>query len=148
MADWIDIGANASAEEASEDLEEGQVTVNNIVHSFRLNSTQFAKKDYTTHLKGMFPHPSPASSANVSPGYMKKVKAKLLENGKSAEEVDDFQKRAAAAAKKLFANFNDYEFFMGESMDLDGMIALLNYRDDGVTPYMIFWKDGLVEMKV
>ena len=28
------------------------------------------------------------------------------------------------------------------------MIALLNYREDSVTPYMLFWKDGLVEEKV
>ncbi|KAI5855192.1 Mss4-like protein [Tricharina praecox] len=128
----VDIGANASAEEASEELEDGQETVNNIVHSFRLNSTNFDKKGYLTYLKG----------------YMKAVKSKMQEKGKSAEEVASFEKRAAAAAKKLIANFKDYEFYMGESMDVDGMVALLNYREDGVTPYMIFWKDGLVQEKV
>jgi len=79
---------------------------------------------------------------------MKNVKAKLVEKGKSAEEVADFQKRANAAAMKLLANFKNLEFYTGESMDTDGMVALLNYREDGVTPYMIFWKDGLVEEKV
>jgi len=62
VADWIDIGANASAEDAGDELEEGQKTVNNIVHSFRLNPTSFDKNSYKTYLKGMFPHPSPASS--------------------------------------------------------------------------------------
>ena len=28
-------------------------------------------------------------------------------------------------------------------MNPDGMVALLDYREDGVTPYMIFFKDGL-----
>lgn len=27
-------------------------------------------------------------------------------------------------------------------------IALLNYREDGVTPFITFWKHGLEEMKV
>jgi hypothetical protein len=27
-------------------------------------------------------------------------------------------------------------------------IVLLNYREDGVTPYVIVWKHGLTEMKV
>lgn len=28
-------------------------------------------------------------------------------------------------------------------MNPDGMVALLDFREDGVTPYMIFFKDGL-----
>jgi hypothetical protein len=31
-------------------------------------------------------------------------------------------------------------------MDPDGMVVLMNYREDGITPYMIFWKDGLREV--
>lgn len=27
------------------------------------------------------------------------------------------------------------------------MIALMNFREDGITPYMLFFKDGLVEEK-
>lgn len=27
-------------------------------------------------------------------------------------------------------------------------VVLLNYREDGVTPYIIVWKHGLTEMKV
>jgi hypothetical protein len=47
----VDIGANASAEEATEALEEGAISVNNIAHSFRLSSTSFDKKSYLTYLK-------------------------------------------------------------------------------------------------
>lgn len=79
---------------------------------------------------------------------MKKVKKALADAGKSEEEIATFQKNAAGAAKKIFANFDDYETFVGESMDPDGMVVLLNYREDGVTPYMTFWKDGLKEEKV
>lgn len=36
---------------------------------------------------------------------------------------------------------------MGEKCDADAMIALLNYREDGITPYMLFFRDGLIEEK-
>jgi hypothetical protein len=48
----IDTGANASAEEADEGVEDAEVKVNNIVHSFRLQSTSFDKKGYLAYLKG------------------------------------------------------------------------------------------------
>lgn len=48
----VDIGANASAEEADEALDDTSVKVNNVVHSFRLQSTQFDKKGYLVYLKG------------------------------------------------------------------------------------------------
>lgn len=48
----IDTGANASAEEAEEGVEDEAQKVNNIVHSFRLQSTSFDKKSYLTYLKG------------------------------------------------------------------------------------------------
>lgn len=28
-------------------------------------------------------------------------------------------------------------------MNPEGMVGLLDYREDGVTPYMLFFKDGL-----
>ncbi|KAK4156028.1 Mss4-like protein [Chaetomidium leptoderma] len=128
----VDTGANASAEEASEEFEDTAVKVNNIVHSFRLQSTSFDKKSYLAYLKG----------------YMKAVKGKLQEAGKSADEVKAFETGAAAFAKKIIGGFKDYEFYTGESMNPDGMVVLLNYREDGVTPYIIVWKHGLKEMKV
>lgn len=49
---------------------------------------------------------------------------------------------------RVLTNFGDYEFYTGESMNPDGMIALLNYRENGTTPYFTFWKDGVKEVKV
>uniref|UniRef100_A0A2K5YWC9 Translationally-controlled tumor protein n=1 Tax=Mandrillus leucophaeus TaxID=9568 RepID=A0A2K5YWC9_MANLE len=46
-------------------------------------------------------------------------------------------------SKHILANFKNYQFFIGENMNPDGMVALLVYREDGVTPYMIFFQDGL-----
>lgn len=127
----VDIGANPSQEEPGEEpLEEGAKTVNDIVHSFRLQPTAFDKKNYLVHLKA----------------YMKTVKAYLQKE--NPERVDAFEKGATAYAKKIVANFKNFEFYTGEGMNPDGMVALLNYRDDGITPYLTFWKDGMKEIKL
>jgi len=128
----VNTGANASAEEADEGLEDGAQQVNNVVNSFRLQSTQFDKKSYLSHLKT----------------YMKKVKEAMKTKGASDEEISAFEKGASGFAKKIVGNFKDYDFYVGESMDPDGMVVLMNYREDGVTPYVTIWKHGLDEMKV
>ncbi|KAJ9629537.1 hypothetical protein H2203_001911 [Taxawa tesnikishii (nom. ined.)] len=131
-AENIDIGANPSAEEADEGVDESSQTVIDVVHSFRLNETSFDKKSYLSHLKT----------------YMKKVKDAMKEKGASEDDIKDFEKGASAYAKKIVGNFKDYEFLIGESMDPDGMVVLLNYREDGITPYVTIWKHGVSEMKV
>ena len=44
-----------------------------------------------------------------------------MANGASPETVTEFEKGAATYAKKIVGQFKDYEFFVGESMDPDGM---------------------------
>ena len=39
------------------------------------------------------------------------------------------------------------QYFTGESMDVDGSVGFLNYEEDGITPYMLFFKHGLLEEK-
>jgi len=128
----FDTGANASAEEAEDGTDDQIQQVIDVVHSFRLNETSFDKKSYLSHLKT----------------YMKKVKEGMKERGASDEEVSVFEKGASAYAKKIVGNFKDYEFLIGESMDPDGMVVLLNYREDGITPFVTIWKHGLKEEKV
>lgn len=98
----VDIGGNPSAEEQAEALENGGQQVINIVHSFRLQQTSFDKKQYLSHLKA----------------YMKAVKEKLSQS--DPERVPVFEKKAAEYAKKIIANFKDYEFFVGESLNDEG----------------------------
>lgn len=50
------LGANPSAEEAEEALEGGATQVNNVVHSFRLQQTNFDKKGYLGYLKVSLTH--------------------------------------------------------------------------------------------
>jgi hypothetical protein len=105
--------------------------------------------------------------------------------------VDSRVSYSPSFARRVLGSFNDWQFFTGESMNPDGMVgasrfrpfycccgsgsrhhaltALMNYREDGVTPYMVFvrsrllltplwrsadcspltqWKDGLKEVKL
>ncbi|KAH8658842.1 translationally controlled tumor protein [Tricladium varicosporioides] len=128
----VNTGANASAEEAEEAIEDGAVQVNNVVNSFRLQQTSFDKKQYLSHLKT----------------YMKKVKEALKAKGAEESVITDFEKGAQAYAKKIVGGFKNYDFYIGESMDPDGMVILMNYREDGTTPYVTIWKHGLVAEKI
>ncbi|KAI9351380.1 translationally controlled tumor-associated [Obelidium mucronatum] len=127
----VDIGANASAEGGDDEgVEEGEQIVNNVVYSFRLQSSGFDKKGYMSYIKG----------------YMKAVKEHLTAT--NSPRLADFQAKAQVAVKKILENFGDYEFYVGESMNPEGMVLLLNYREDGTTPYFTLWKDGLKSQKV
>lgn len=54
---------------------------------------------------------------------MKTVKTYLQEN--NPDRVAAFEKGAQNFAKKIVGNFKDYEFYVGEGMNPDGMVALL-----------------------
>uniref|UniRef100_A0A2K5IDC7 Translationally-controlled tumor protein n=1 Tax=Colobus angolensis palliatus TaxID=336983 RepID=A0A2K5IDC7_COLAP len=118
------IGGNASAEgPKGEGRESTVITGVDIVMNHHQQETSFTKEAYKKYIKD----------------YMKSVKGKL-------EEVKPFMTGAAEQIKlisNILANFKNYQFFIGENMNPDGMVALLDYCEDGVTPYMIFFKDGL-----
>ncbi|KAI9838081.1 MAG: hypothetical protein M1819_006236 [Sarea resinae] len=131
----FDIGANPSAEGGEdEDVDEAKQQVIDVVDAFRLEKADFIadKKAYLTQLKT----------------YMKKVKEAMKKKGADDATVSAFEKGAAGYAKKIISNFKDYDTYLGPSMDPDGMLLLLNYREDGVTPFFTVWKHGLTEMKV
>uniref|UniRef100_A0A4W6DJQ1 Translationally-controlled tumor protein homolog n=2 Tax=Lates calcarifer TaxID=8187 RepID=A0A4W6DJQ1_LATCA len=118
-------GANASAEEVTEVNETSSVSGVDIVLNHKLQETSFNKKQYTAYIKD----------------YMKAIKAKLEET--NPKRVEAFTTGAGSEVKKILGNINNYQFFTGESMNHEGMVGLLDYREDGITPYMLFFKDGL-----
>ena len=77
---------------------------------------------------------------------MKKV-LKHLEKEKP-DRVDAFKKGASDAVKNILGSYDDWQFFMGESMNPDGAVVLMGFRPDGTTPYMLYFRDGLIEEKV
>ncbi|PYI04148.1 TCTP family protein [Aspergillus sclerotiicarbonarius CBS 121057] len=133
-------GANPSAEGGDDDAggEGDAVMVHDIEDQFRMNWLKVeeglkpSKDAFKAHLKG----------------YMKKVLTKLTEKGAPQETIDEFKKGAPGAVKKILANYDNYDVLMGQSMDGDAMHILIDFREDGVTPYATLWKHGLEEMKV
>jgi len=105
------------------------VSVNNLIDAHRLAETSFDKKSYMTYIKG----------------YMQALKKRIEASNPS--RVDAFMKGAQAFVKKVMADFSEYSFYTGESMNPDAMVALLRYSEDGQTPYIYLFVDGLREEK-
>jgi len=126
-------GANPSAEEADEGTDSNVESGVDVVLNHRLcESYAFHdKKSYTGYLKD----------------YMKKLVAKLEE--KSPDQVEIFKTNMNKVMKDIMGRFKELQFFTGESMDVDGMVALMEYREingDSV-PVLMFFKHGLDEEK-
>ena len=126
-------GFNPSAEEADEGTDINVQTGVDVVMNHRLvESYAFGdKKSYTLYLKE----------------YMKKVLTKL--EADAPDQVEVFKTNMNKVMKEILGRFKDLQFFTGESMDVDGMVALCEYRDiDGVSvPVLMFFKHGLDEEK-
>lgn len=126
-------GSNPSAEEADEGTDEAVETGVDVVLNHRLQEC-FAfgdKKSFTLYLKE----------------YMKKILAKLEES--APDQVPVFKNNMNKQMKDILGRFKELQFFTGESMDPDGMIALCEYRDVNGTqvPVFMFFKHGLDEEK-
>ncbi|XP_028291843.1 translationally-controlled tumor protein homolog [Gouania willdenowi] len=119
------IGGNASSEGPSEGMDECTITGVDIVLNHKLQETPFDKKSYLAYIKD----------------YMKAIKAKLQVI--NPDRVEKFQTTAPIVMKRIVSNINNYQFFTGENMNVEGMVALLDYRPDGITPFLTFFKDGL-----
>merc|ERR1711976_424911 len=126
-------GANASAEEADDGTDEGSTSGVDVVLNHRLVETGFgSKKDFTVYLKD----------------YMKKVVEHLEKNDRKAE-IDEFKTNINTYMKDLLGRYKDLQFFTGESMDPEAMIAMCEYKDvNGEDrPVLMFFKHGLEEEK-
>merc|ERR1711970_887936 len=80
---------------------------------------------------------------------MKKIVTYLENNGR-AGEVDTFKKNINGYMKDVLGRFKDLQFFVGESMDNDAMIMIMDYKDykGEERPFLIAFKHGLEEEKV
>ncbi|XP_061697735.1 translationally-controlled tumor protein homolog [Syngnathoides biaculeatus] len=123
------LGANASAEEQGETTESTLESGVNIILFHKLQETSFDRKSYMGYIKE----------------YVKALKAKLEET--NPDRVDQFMADANGEIKKILSGFKNLLFYTGESMNVDGMVGILDYREDNTTPFMRFFKDGLVTEK-
>ncbi|XP_061782060.1 translationally-controlled tumor protein homolog [Nerophis lumbriciformis] len=123
------IGANASAEEAAEGTDSSSVSGIDVVLHNKLQQTNFDKKSYVSYIKE----------------YLQKIRANLEKT--NPERVEKFMADSSKEMKKIISDVKNLAFFTGESMNPDGMVVILDYREDQVTPFLRFFKDGLIEEK-
>jgi len=107
-----------------------------LVLNQRLIETGFSKNDYKNYLKT----------------YTKSLQEKWKELEYSEEQINNAKSKLTEAVKKVLPKLSDLQFFLGESSNPDGCVALLEYRPNedgsGETPVMMFFKHGLEEEKV
>ncbi|XP_075394398.1 translationally-controlled tumor protein-like [Tenrec ecaudatus] len=108
------IGGNASAEGPDDDdaAESTVVTGVDSVKNHHLQETSFTKEANKKCIKD----------------YMKSIKGKLEEQ--KPERVKPFMTGAAKSSTSLYIS-KTTSSSIGENMNPDGMIALLDYREDG-----------------
>lgn len=84
---------------------------------------------------------------DFSISYSSRIVARLEKD--APDQVEVFKTNCNTVMKDILGRFKDLQFFTGESMDCDGMIAMMEYRDiDGAsTPVLMCFKHGLEEEK-
>ena len=50
----------------------------------------------------------------------------------SPDRVQPFQTGMTKLAKEILTKFDEYRFYLGENMNIDGMVVLQYYREDGL----------------
>lgn len=131
-------GANPSAEDGDDlgGTDEAVESGLDLVLNQKLQVTSFNKADYKTYLKT----------------YTKALQDKWKEMELSPEQLAEYKEKFTNAVKKVLPKLDDVEFYVGESCNPDGMVALLEYRDkpdgSGEEALMLFYKHGLDAEKV
>ncbi|XP_054161372.1 translationally-controlled tumor protein homolog [Oppia nitens] len=107
-----------------------------LVLNQRLSETGFSKNDYKNYLKT----------------YTKDLQEKWKSLEWTDGQIIEAKSKLTEAVKKILPKIGDLQFFLGESINPDGMVGLLEYRqkEDGSAevPIMMFFKHGLQEEKV
>lgn len=127
------IGGNASAEGAEEGgVDSSSTTGVDIVIACKLQEVLgMDKKGYMTLYKGY--------CKTLVEHYQKE---KPDEVGKLKERLVAFR----GEVKGMWNQADDFQVYQGENSDSEGMFALLGYNESD-TPFMVFFRDGLLEEK-
>ncbi|VWU48843.1 translationally-controlled tumor protein homolog [Hepatocystis sp. ex Piliocolobus tephrosceles] len=127
--DSDDFGIADNSEEATNEMGTDVEYVIDIVDSFKLTSTNLDKKEYNTYIKN----------------YMQRMLKYLQE--KNPDRVAVFKQQAQTFVKHVLSNFNEFEFYMGESLDMEAGLIYSYYKGEELTPRFVYISDGLIEEK-
>ncbi|OQR67526.1 histamine release factor-like [Tropilaelaps mercedesae] len=128
-------GSNPAEGEADEGTEEHVESGLDVVLNQRLQETSFDKAGYKLYLKT----------------YTKALQDKWKELEYPAEKIAELKSQCMTGVKYILGKIDkDSQYYLGESMNPDGCVAVLTYRDgaDGnEEAIMMFLKAGLDEEK-
>ncbi|KAK5584915.1 hypothetical protein RB653_006533 [Dictyostelium firmibasis] len=133
MADNGSVTLSSNLEDEFENVEAaGTFQINNLVEQLRLVETSFDKKSYLTYMKLYI---------KDLINHIKQQQPNIL-----TEKIELIQKGIQSFVKTMMdgENFKKYSFFTGSSMDANGLVATMYYKDDDpTTPTFVFIKYGL-----
>ncbi|KAB8217070.1 translationally controlled tumor protein [Aspergillus novoparasiticus] len=116
------VGEEDEEDEEDENDEEKSKLSNAVISYFKLDRINMDRHTYVTNMRNYAVH----------------VRNYLACQGSSQQEISDFKRNFQAYFKdKILPNFNDFEFYAVNNYVDNGMIVLLNHREDG-TPYLIY----------
>lgn len=126
------IGGNASAE-AEDDggAEDVKETAINLVYAFKLKKYDMDPKAYKKYISA----------------YGKKLVKQVTDSGATPEEISAFKGKLQTKVLEIIKNFADYDVYINEDYNTEGMLPLLNYREDGSTPYFTYFHAGAKGVK-
>eukprot|EP01089_Gocevia_fonbrunei_P006597 TRINITY_DN1738_c0_g2_i2.p1 TRINITY_DN1738_c0_g2~~TRINITY_DN1738_c0_g2_i2.p1 ORF type:complete len:174 (-),score=53.52 TRINITY_DN1738_c0_g2_i2:81-602(-) len=109
--------------------------VNNLVNAHKLEVTSFSKKDFMTYIKG----------------YLAKLKKRLVDvDSLDADTVKAFETGCRTFIGGVVKAFDEYTFYTGPTMNLDGQILLCKWgknAEDVDVPFFYLLKAGIREEK-
>ena len=77
---------------------------------------------------------------------LKKIEAKLVENGKE-DRVPEFKKGATAMVKSVIGKFDEVQIWCGKGFDTEGSICFGYTYEGEEEPTLLFFNDALKEEK-
>ena len=119
-----------ASDDVNEDDGEGE-TVVDVVDAMRLQEVQLSKKDFMATVKV----------------FLGKLSKKLEEDGKS-DRVPEFKKGATALIKFVVGKFDEFQFYVGESYDMEASMGMSYTADGDENPTFFFFLDALKEEKL
>lgn len=125
------LGGNASAEGGDEGAEDAVVTEINLIYAFKLKKYELDVKAYKKHIMA----------------YGKKLVDKQKAADIPADELTSFKAKLQKKVGDIIKNFKDYDVYINEDYNEEGMMCLLNYRADGVTPFFTYFATGVRGVK-
>lgn len=114
-------GGNKSAEGGGDDdgADASSKSGINVVLAHEMVATGFDKSSYKVHIKD----------------FMKLMLKKMKENGKSEDDIKAWQKLAGEKVMKfIMKNFKEFDFFIGKSMNEEGIAILVRWEDSTENP--------------